>query len=75
MPIQIYWGEDEFLMHRAIGKLLKHILDRDWNCINYSEYSPSAQETIPQAFADVMTLPVRGRRRLSSQSQSALQLN
>ncbi|MCC5621654.1 DNA polymerase III subunit delta [Nostoc sp. CHAB 5715] len=72
MPIQIYWGEDEFLMHRAIGKLLKHILDRDWNCVNYSEYSPSAQETIPQAFADIMTPPVGSGGRLVHLPNSSL---
>ncbi len=59
-------------MHRAIGKLRSHILDRDWNCVNYSEYSPSAQETIPQAFADIMTPPVGGGGRLVHLPNSSL---
>ncbi|MEI2579923.1 DNA polymerase III subunit delta [Scytonema sp. PRP1] len=63
MPIQIYWGEDEFLIHRATQELRAHILDKDWNCVNYSEYPPDSKETIPQAFADIMTppLPTGGR--------------
>ncbi len=59
-------------MHRAIGKLRSHILDRDWNCVNYSEYSPSAQETIPQAFVDIMTPPVGGGGRLVHLPNSSL---
>lgn len=58
MPIQIYWGEDEFLMSRAIKQLRSHVLDRQWASFNYSQYPPDSKDSIPQAIADIMTPPL-----------------
>ncbi|URD48677.1 DNA polymerase III subunit delta [Chroococcidiopsis sp. CCNUC1] len=58
MPIQIYWGEDEFLMSRVIKQLRSRVLDERWASFNYSEYPPDSKDSIPQAIADIMTPPL-----------------
>ncbi|MBE9015877.1 DNA polymerase III subunit delta [Chroococcidiopsidales cyanobacterium LEGE 13417] len=72
MPIHIYWGEDEFIMSRAIKQLRSHVLDKQWASFNYSEYPPDSQDSIPQAIADVMTPPLGTGGRLVYLPSSAL---
>ncbi|PSB44795.1 DNA polymerase III subunit delta [Cyanosarcina cf. burmensis CCALA 770] len=72
MPIQIYWGEDEFLMSRAIKQLRSRVLDERWASFNYSEYPPDSKDSIPQAIADIMTPPLGTGGRLVYLPFSAL---
>lgn len=72
MPIQIYWGEDEFLMSRAIKQLRSRVLDERWASFNYSQYPPDLKDSIPQAIADIMTPPLGTGGRLVYLPSSAL---
>ena len=41
MPIYIYWGEDEFLIARAVKQQM-HLIDSSWFIFNYSQYLTDA---------------------------------
>jgi DNA polymerase III subunit delta len=58
MPIKFYWGENEFLINRAVQQLLQTVLDKQWVSFNYTQYPPESKETIYQTFSDLMTAPV-----------------
>lgn len=72
MPIHLYWGEEEFLLHRAIKQLRSQILNEQWASFNYTEYPPDSKDSISQAFADVNTPPVGSGGRLVYLPNSAL---
>ncbi|RUS93430.1 DNA polymerase III subunit delta [Dulcicalothrix desertica PCC 7102] len=72
MPIKLYWGENEFLINRAVQQLLQTVLDKQWVSFNYTEYLPESKETIYQAFSNLMTAPVGSGGRLVHLTNSYL---
>lgn len=64
MPIHVYWGEDEFLLSRAVNQLRSPALEREWASFNYSQYPPEEKDSISQAIADLITPPVGSGSRL-----------
>ncbi|MBW4433195.1 MAG: hypothetical protein KME28_16085 [Pelatocladus maniniholoensis HA4357-MV3] len=71
MPIYLYWGENEFFLSRAVKQLRSQILNPQWTSFNNSEYPPGA-ESIPQAFAEIMTPPLGTGGRLVYLPNSSL---
>ncbi|KYC34927.1 DNA polymerase III subunit delta [Scytonema hofmannii PCC 7110] len=57
MPVYLYWGEDDFLIERAVRKLIEQHIDPEWKCFNYTQLLPNDKETVPLALAEIMTLP------------------
>ncbi|MGL5924293.1 MAG: DNA polymerase III subunit delta, partial [Chroococcidiopsis sp.] len=35
MPVHVYWGEDDFLLSKAVEALRAQHLDREWGLLNY----------------------------------------
>ncbi len=63
MPIYIYFGDNEFLMERAINQLRTQIISPDWESFNFNQYLPGV-ESILQAVSDIMTPPIGNGDRL-----------
>lgn len=64
MPIYLYWGEDDFTIHKAVTKLRDRLLDRDWISFNYTQYTPDQPDAIIQGLNQVMTPPFGSGKRL-----------
>ena len=60
MPIHIYWGEDEFLVARAVKQQMQ-LIDPSFFIFNYSQY-PS--ESVEKAITDIFTAPLGNSVRL-----------
>lgn len=56
MSIYVYWGEDDFAMHKAIVQLRDRLIDSQWLSFNYTSVvaEPNA---ITRALNEVMTPP------------------
>jgi DNA polymerase-3 subunit delta len=63
MRIHIFWGDDDFLMERAIKQLRTQIISPAWESFDFTQYPPELQ-SLPQALSDIMTLPFGDRSRL-----------
>lgn len=62
MPIYLFWGEDEFLISRAVNALKTQFLAPNWSAFNLTTY-PTGPESIALGTTDLMTPPVgRGHR-------------
>lgn len=68
MPIHIYWGEDEFLIDRAVKQQMQ-LIDQSWFVFNYSQ-CPS--ESLEEAITDILTAPVGTGSRLVCIAGSSL---
>ncbi len=64
MPIYLYWGEDDFAIHKAVTKLRDRLLDRDWISFNYTQYTPDQPDAIIQGLNQVMTPAFGSGKRL-----------
>lgn len=64
MPVHLFWGEDEFLLGREVTQLRTQVLAQEWQHFNYTQYPPDSKDSIPQALADINTLPIGNGVRL-----------
>ncbi len=55
MPIYLYWGEDDFAIQQAVGKLRETVLDPQWASFNYDKISPEQPDAAIQALNQAMT--------------------
>gem|GEM_PF-65305 len=55
MPIYLYWGEDDFTLQQAVGKLRETVLDPQWASFNYDKISPEQPDAAIQALNQAMT--------------------
>lgn len=61
MPIHIYWGEDEFLIARAVKQLTQLVIDPQWFVCNYSQYPT---DSFDRAINDILTSPIGEGKKL-----------
>lgn len=64
MPIYLFWGEDDFALHRAVGALRDRTLDPDWLSFNYDKLPGEQPDAVTQAFNLAMTPPFGTGQRL-----------
>ncbi len=57
MPVYFFWGEDDFLMHRAIATLRDSTLDAAWISFNYDKIGGEVPEGLTIALNQAMTPP------------------
>ncbi|MCS6813899.1 MAG: DNA polymerase III subunit delta [Cyanobacteria bacterium] len=57
MPIYVYWGEDEYALHRAVKELRDRTLDPAWASFNDDKFFPEQADAIIQALNQAMTPP------------------
>lgn len=57
MPVFLFWGEDSFMLSRAVQTLRDRTLDPDWASFNYDKFPPDQPEAVVQACNQVMTPP------------------
>lgn len=57
MPIYLFWGEDDFALHRAVAALRDRSLNPDWASFNYDKLSPDQPDAVTQALNLAMTPP------------------
>ena len=60
MSIHIYWGEDEFLIAKAVKQQMQ-LIDPSWFVFNYRQFE---ENEIAEAITDVLTSPVGNGNRL-----------
>ena len=68
MPIHIYWGEDEFLIAKAVKQQMQ-LIDPSWFVFNYSQYPP---DSVEKAITDIFTSPIGTGNRLVYIADSSL---
>lgn len=64
MPIYLFWGEDDFALHRAVGALRDRTLDPDWASFNSDKLSAEQADAVTQALNLAMTPPFGAGGRL-----------
>ncbi|HEY9816159.1 MAG TPA: DNA polymerase III subunit delta [Candidatus Obscuribacterales bacterium] len=57
MPVHVYWGDDEFALHRAIATLRDRTLDPNWASFNADKLLPDQADAVVQALNQAMTPP------------------
>ncbi|NES99273.1 MAG: DNA polymerase III subunit delta [Sphaerospermopsis sp. SIO1G2] len=55
MPIYIYWGENDFVMEKAVTTLRNRVLDPLWESFNYTVFPPDQGDAVVQALNQAMT--------------------
>ncbi|MBD2300855.1 DNA polymerase III subunit delta [Nostoc sp. FACHB-87] len=55
MPVLVYWGEDDFVMEKAVNSLRDRILDPLWTDFNYSYFAPDQSDAAISALNQAMT--------------------
>jgi DNA polymerase-3 subunit delta len=63
MPISIFWGDNEFLISRAVSQLKQQVLDSAWAAFNFTTYSPGS-DSLWAACNDLRTPSVGNGKRL-----------
>ncbi|MBF2001072.1 MAG: DNA polymerase III subunit delta [Synechococcales cyanobacterium M58_A2018_015] len=64
MPIYFFWGEDEFVLNRAVTALRTTCLDPQWADFNYTKLSPEQPDAIIQGLNLAMTAPFGAGQRM-----------
>ncbi|MBD2577990.1 DNA polymerase III subunit delta [Oscillatoria sp. FACHB-1406] len=57
MPTYLFWGEDDFALHREIEKLREEVLDPAWIQFNYEKIAGERAESAIAALNQAMTPP------------------
>jgi DNA polymerase-3 subunit delta len=64
MPIELYWGEDDFAIEQAVVSLRDRVLDQMWASFNYTVIPPEQPDGVIQGLNEVMTPPFGAGGRL-----------
>jgi len=72
MPVHIYWGEDDFLLSKAVDALRAQHLDREWELLNYIQIAPADKDNIANALVEIATAPLGEGGKIVHLPQSSL---
>ena len=72
MPVHIYWGEDDFLLSKAVEALRAQHLDREWGLLNYIQIAPADKDNIANALVEIATAPLGEGGKIVHLPQSSL---
>jgi DNA polymerase III subunit delta len=72
MPVYIYWGEDDFLLSKAVEALRAQHLDREWGLLNYIQIAPADKDNIANALLEIATAPLGEGGKIVHLPQSTL---
>ena len=64
MAIYFYWGEDDFALVQAVGRLRDRILDPQWASFNYDKIPPDQPDAVIQGLNQALTPPFGAEHRL-----------
>jgi len=64
MPVEMYWGEDDFAIEKAVNSLRSRVIDPMWASFNYSAIPPDQSDGVIQGLNQVMTPPFGAGGRL-----------
>jgi DNA polymerase III subunit delta len=64
MPIDIYWGEDDFALDRAVQALRDRTLDPTWGSFNFDKITPDRSDSVIEGLNQAMTPPFGSGGRL-----------
>ncbi|NJK40102.1 MAG: DNA polymerase III subunit delta [Oscillatoriales cyanobacterium RM1_1_9] len=64
MPIYLYWGDDDFLIARAVTELHQSSLDPSWVSFNFDKILPDQSDGITFGLNQAMTPPFGAGNRL-----------
>lgn len=55
MPLYFYWGEDDYMMGKAVEKLRQKVLDPNWSQFNYTKIPEDGYQGIIEGLNQAMT--------------------
>jgi DNA polymerase-3 subunit delta len=64
MPIFIYWGSDDYAIHRSALTLRSHTVEPEWLAFNYSVYSHDNLNAALEALEAALSPPLGGSSRM-----------
>lgn len=72
MPVHVYWGEDDFLLSKAVEALRAQHLDREWELLNYIQIAPADKDNIASTLVEIATAPLGEGGKIVHLPQSSL---
>ncbi|MGB3692954.1 MAG: DNA polymerase III subunit delta [Spirulinaceae cyanobacterium] len=55
MPLYFFWGEDDYMMGKAVDQLRKKVLDPNWSQFNYTKIPEDGSQTTVEGLNQAMT--------------------
>lgn len=55
MPLYFYWGEDDYMMGKAVEKLRQKVIDPNWSQFNYTKIPEDGSQGIIEGLNQAMT--------------------